>query len=61
VLSRTYRLLGIGPTLNGRNGEGDRYFTDGEVVVGVIASERAAPLTGPHAPPEATENTKDLI
>src|SRR5512145_919936 len=34
ALSRTYRLPGIGPTSDGRNGEGDRYFTDGDVVVG---------------------------
>lgn len=36
VLDRTYRVAGIGPTLAGRNGGGDRYFTDGEVAVGVI-------------------------
>ena len=28
-----YEVSGIGPTLNARNGGGDRYFTDGEVVV----------------------------
>jgi hypothetical protein len=36
TLARTFLLPGIGPTSNGRNGEGDPYFTDGEVVVGVI-------------------------
>ena len=36
ALARTFLLPGVGPTSNGRNGEGDPYFTDGEVVVGVI-------------------------
>ena len=31
VLEAAYRVTGIGPTLNGRNGGGDRYFTDGEI------------------------------
>jgi len=26
-----YQMRGIGPTLNGRNGEGDPYHTDGEI------------------------------
>jgi hypothetical protein len=26
-----YQMKGIGPTLNGRNGEGDPYYTDGEI------------------------------
>ena len=35
----TTRLSGvrIGPTLNGRNGEGDRYYTDGEIWMAVLA------------------------
>jgi hypothetical protein len=36
VLDRSYLVAGVGATLNGRNGEGDRYFTDGDVAVGVI-------------------------
>jgi hypothetical protein len=28
-----YEVTGVGPTLNGRNGEGDRYYTDGEIKV----------------------------
>jgi hypothetical protein len=31
VIEATYQVAGIGPTLNGRNGGGDRYFTDGEI------------------------------
>jgi hypothetical protein len=36
VLSDTYRIAGSGRTSDGRNGGGDRYFTDGEIVVGVL-------------------------
>jgi hypothetical protein len=28
-----YQVTGVGPTMNGRNGGGDRYYTDGEVWV----------------------------
>ena len=42
LLSSFYRVSGVGPTLVGRNGGGDRYFTDGEVSVGVINPDAAA-------------------
>ena len=35
-LTVEYRVSGVGPTLDGRNGGGDRYFTDGEIDVGVL-------------------------
>lgn len=31
VVEAVYEVSGVGPTLIGRNGEGDRYYTDGEV------------------------------
>jgi len=31
-----FRVSGIGPTLFGRNGEGDRYYTDGEIYVATL-------------------------
>ena len=31
VVEAIYEVSGIGPTIIGRNGEGDRYYTDGEV------------------------------
>jgi hypothetical protein len=31
LIEARYQVMGIGPTLLGRNGEGDPYFTDGEV------------------------------
>jgi hypothetical protein len=34
-----YPLPGIGPTLSGRNGGGDRYFTDGLIAAGVLLPE----------------------
>jgi hypothetical protein len=42
ILNSVYRVSGVGPTLAGRNGGGDRYFTDGEVSVGVINADAAA-------------------
>jgi hypothetical protein len=33
VVEAIYEVSGIGPTLNGRNGEGDPYYTDGDVEV----------------------------
>lgn len=36
ALDTTYQVTGIGPTLAGRNGGGDPYFTDGEITIGVF-------------------------
>lgn len=33
VVEAIYEVSGIGPTLMGRNGEGDQYYTDGEVKI----------------------------
>jgi hypothetical protein len=38
VLVDRYRVPGVGPTTCGRNGGRDRYFTDGDIVVGVLRS-----------------------
>ncbi len=51
-IRETYEVTGVGPMLNGRNGEGDRYYTDGELRVSVIA---AAGQAG-HDPPPALPN-----
>jgi hypothetical protein len=48
------QVTGVGPTLNGRNGGGDRYFTDGEMDVGVLSPEntrQAHPPARPENPP----------
>jgi hypothetical protein len=33
VVEAIYEVSGIGPTFAGRNGEGDRYYTDGEIKI----------------------------
>ena len=37
-LAELFQVTGVGSTLVGRNGGGDRYFTDGELTVGVLVS-----------------------
>jgi hypothetical protein len=36
VVTSIYEVTGIGPTLDGRNGEGDPYYTDGEIKISVL-------------------------
>ena len=36
VVTTIYEVTGIGPTLDGRNGEGDIDYTDGEVKISVL-------------------------
>jgi len=36
VVKTIYEVTGVGPTLDGRNGEGDPYYTDGEVKISVL-------------------------
>lgn len=38
-LVRVYQVTGIGPTLQGRNGENDWYYTDGEMNVGILSPD----------------------
>jgi hypothetical protein len=38
VVEAVYEVSGVGPTFIGRNGEGDRYFTDGEVKISRLVS-----------------------
>jgi hypothetical protein len=42
MVTTRYQVSGVGPTLNGRNGEGDPYHTDGEIwmAVLVVAGEK---------------------
>jgi hypothetical protein len=46
-LTTTYQVSGIGPTLDGHNGGGDRYYTDGEMTVGVLAPDDRVPAGPP--------------
>jgi hypothetical protein len=54
VLMQIYQVGGLGPTINGRNGEGDRYFTDGEITVGVIRPRAMAEGGLPDRKPSTT-------
>jgi hypothetical protein len=50
-VSRLFQVTGVGPTLLGRNGGGDPYFTDGELTVAVLA-----PAGAPGRLPERLDN-----
>jgi hypothetical protein len=61
VVDGVYEVSGIGPTLDGRNGGGDRYFTDGEIVVarlsaGCAATPGKVPDVLPNPPAVAMKN-----
>ncbi len=45
IVQQTYQVTGTGPTLTGRNGEGDSYYTDGEITIAVLD-----PALDPNAP-----------
>ncbi len=51
-LSSLYAVSGVGPTLNGRNGEGDWYYTDGEVRIGVLSPQSRGPESAPQEAPD---------
>jgi hypothetical protein len=62
MVTAKYQVTGTGPTLAGRNGEGDLYYTDGEVWI-LRLVEACQKRTGPAAviaSPAATE-IKDQI
>jgi hypothetical protein len=46
-------VTGIGPTLAGRNGGGDRYFTDGEISLGVLRPDLAPSAEPPERRPSS--------
>lgn len=60
MIAARYQVMGIGPTLLGRNGEGDPYFTDGEVwvlrLVEDCAKRTAPPIILPDPPAIAFKN-----
>jgi hypothetical protein len=53
VVAQIYQVTGIGPTLAGRNGGGDRYFTDGEISLGVLRPDLASSATPPERRPSS--------
>ncbi|SHM46350.1 LssY C-terminal domain-containing protein [Bradyrhizobium lablabi] len=57
-----FQMRGIGPTLNGRNGEGDPYHTDGEIWLAQLVrqGERTDKVAG-RQPPPALIQMKDAV
>ena len=54
MVTAIYQVTGVGPTLNGRNGEGDLYYTDGEIRIArlVVDGHKAtAPAVMLDSPP----------
>jgi hypothetical protein len=56
VVSTLYSVSGVGPMLNGRNGEGDRYYTDGDIHIAVLT-----PGAVPSSVPPVQEPDTPLI
>ena len=60
MLTEIFHVTGIGPTLRGRNGGGDPYYTDGEITLGVLSpgavAVEGAPTTLPDPVPVAAKN-----
>jgi hypothetical protein len=54
-VAATYLVSGVYPTLSGRNGGGDRYYTDGEIVISQLRAGCIADASPPQnlAPPVA--------
>lgn len=47
IVAAIYEVSGVGPTLNGRNGGGDRFYTDGEIKISVLSAQCAATAAPP--------------
>jgi hypothetical protein len=57
-----FQISGIGPTLRGRNGEGDPYYTDGEIDVARLVVDGAKRTERPSTlPPPALIVLKDRV
>jgi hypothetical protein len=57
MVETRYQVSGIGPTLNEHNGEGDRYYTDGEIWMAVLIAggqKRLQPPAELDSPPLIT-------
>jgi LssY C-terminus len=62
MLDAVFPILGIGPTLFGRNGGGDPYYTDGEIEVGSLVANGVKRTEPPAAlPPPPVIALKDQI
>ena len=60
MVTSIYQMRGIGPTLNGRNGEGDPYYTDGQIrVAKLVRRGDKAGRVAEVQPPPALIQIKD--
>jgi hypothetical protein len=50
-LTEEFQVTGVGATLLGRNGGGDRYYTDGALTIGVLGKAQARGIS-----PDRLEN-----
>jgi hypothetical protein len=53
-LIKLFQVTGVGPSFSARNGNGDRYYTDGELLVGVIPINNVAQTAIPQKLPNPT-------
>ncbi|MBU6461821.1 MAG: LssY C-terminal domain-containing protein [Bradyrhizobium sp.] len=62
MLDAVFQISGIGPTLFGRNGGGDPYYTDGEIEIGSLVANGVKRTEPPASlPPPALIALKDQI
>lgn len=62
MVEATYQVTGVGPTINGRNGGGDRYYTDGEVwIARLVAGGKPNPVAPDALPPPPFVAVKDAV
>jgi hypothetical protein len=62
LVTSIHQMKGIGPTLNGRNGEGDPYYTDGEIwVARLVHRGDKADNVAKVLPPPALIQIKDAV
>src|SRR5216683_1229733 len=62
MVQNFFRISGTGPTLFGRNGEGDPYYTDGEIDIATLVIDGARRMEPPvMMPPPALIALKDQV
>lgn len=62
MVQNLFQISGVGPTLFGRNGGGDPYYTDGEIDVATLVVDGARRAEPPRTiPPPALIALKDVV
>ncbi len=59
-LDKIYQVTGVGATVVGRNGGGDRYYTDGELTIAVLGAQADADRPDRLANPAAVQLKEQL-